>query len=80
METQNQIAVKMSQLSRSYGKVKALDLLSFQIEKGELFGFIGPDGAGKTTLFRIIASLLLPDMGSVKVGDFDTVKDFKEIR
>ncbi len=70
----------MSQLSRSYGKVKALDLLSFQIEKGELFGFIGPDGAGKTTLFRIIASLLLPDMGSVKVGDFDTVKDFKEIR
>ncbi|MBL6963352.1 MAG: ABC transporter ATP-binding protein [Bacteroidetes bacterium] len=80
METQNQIAVKVGQLSRSYGKVKALDLLSFQIVKGELFGFIGPDGAGKTTLFRIIASLLLPDVGSVKVGDFDTVKDFKEIR
>lgn len=80
MNIQNQVAIQVSQLSRSYGKVNALDNLNFQIEKGELFGFIGPDGAGKTTLFRIITSLLLPDKGSIKVNDFDAVEDFKEIR
>ena len=80
MNNPNLLAVQISNLSRSFGQVKALDMLSFQIEKGELFGFIGPDGAGKTTLFRIITSLLLPDEGSARVFDYDVVKDFKEIR
>ena len=80
MNNPNLLAVQISNLSRSFGQVKALDMLSFQIEKGELFGFIGPNGAGKTTLFRIITSLLLPDEGSARVFDYDVVKDFKEIR
>jgi ABC-type multidrug transport system ATPase subunit len=60
--------------------VKALDDVSFEVPKGELFGFIGPDGAGKTTLFRILATLLLPDEGSASVEGIDVVKDFKKIR
>jgi len=60
--------------------VKALDQISLSIEKGELFGFIGPDGAGKTTLFRIMTTLLIPDTGNAIVEGFDTVKDYKEIR
>jgi ABC-type multidrug transport system ATPase subunit len=72
------IAVK--NISRSYGSVKALDRVSFEVPKGELFGFIGPDGAGKTTLFRILATLVLPDEGSASVEGFDVVKDFKKIR
>jgi len=60
--------------------VKALDNVSFEVPKGELFGFIGPDGAGKTTLFRILATLVLPDEGKASVEGFDVVKDFKKIR
>ena len=67
-------------ISRSYGSVKALDNVSFEVPKGELFGFIGPDGAGKTTLFRILATLVLPDEGKASVEGFDVVKDFKKIR
>jgi ABC-2 type transport system ATP-binding protein len=74
------ISVNISELSKSYGKVKALDNLSLSIGKGELFGFIGPDGAGKTTLFRILTTLLIPDAGKATVEGFDTVKDYKKIR
>lgn len=72
--------IKVSHVSRSYGSVKALDSVSFEVNKGELFGFIGPDGAGKTTLFRILATLILPDEGIAKLGHFDVVKNYKEIR
>ncbi|MBN1117566.1 MAG: ABC transporter ATP-binding protein [Bacteroidales bacterium] len=67
-------------ISKSYQENQALKSVSFNINDGELFGFIGPDGAGKTSLFRIIASLLLPDCGSLKVFDYDVVKQYREIR
>ena len=73
-------SISITQLSKSYKDVKALDQISLSIEKGELFGFIGPDGAGKTTLFRIMTTLLIPDTGNAIVEGFDTVKDYKEIR
>ncbi len=60
--------------------VTALKGISFEVERGELFGLIGPDGAGKTSLIRIIATLLLPDNGYVTLDGFDTVKDYKAIR
>lgn len=74
--------VVVKNIVRTYdkGKVKALDDISFEVEQGELFGLIGPDGAGKTSLFRILTTLLLPDSGTAKVGGFDVVKDYKEIR
>lgn len=58
----------------------ALQNISFEVNRGELFGIIGPDGAGKSTLFRILTTLLLPAGGTAKVDGLDTVKDFKEIR
>lgn len=76
----NLTSIQVSELSKTYGKKAALANISFEVEKGELFGFIGPDGAGKTTLFRILATLLLPDTGEAKVEGLDTVKDYKEIR
>ncbi len=60
--------------------VLALNNVSLTIAPGELFGLIGPDGAGKTTLFRILATLLIPDSGSAKVSGFDTIKDYQAIR
>jgi ABC-2 type transport system ATP-binding protein len=72
--------IEARNISRSYGSNKALDSLSFGVNKGELFGFIGPDGAGKTTLFRILTTLLLPDVGTARLGNFDVVKDYREIR
>jgi len=73
-------SIEVNELTKKYGEITALDALSFKVKKGELLGFIGPDGAGKTTLFRILVSLLLPDSGSAKVEGFDVVKDFKKIR
>ncbi len=73
-------AIKIEQLSKSYGQLEALKPLSLQVEKGELFGLIGPDGAGKSTLFRILTTLLLPDTGTAEVAGFDVVKNYKEIR
>ena len=60
--------------------INALNNISFEVGKGELFGVIGPDGAGKTSLFRILTTLLLADSGFATVEGFDTVKDYKEIR
>jgi ABC-type multidrug transport system ATPase subunit len=67
-------------ISKYYGEVIALRDINFQVPEGELFGLIGPDGAGKTTLFRILTTLLLPDSGSASVCGWDVVKDLKEIR
>jgi len=64
----------------SEGQVKALNDISFNVEKGELFGLIGPDGAGKTSLFRILTTLLLPDSGDATVDNHDIRKDYQKIR
>ena len=77
------ISVSASHLSKYYGKkkeVKAVTDISFEVKKGELFGLIGPDGAGKTSLFRMLTTLLLPDEGSATVEGFDVVKDYRNIR
>jgi ABC-2 type transport system ATP-binding protein len=73
-------AIEVNNVSKSYGKVKALDDVSFSVGKGEIFGLIGPDGAGKTSMFRILCSLLLPESGSATVDGFDVVKQMKEVR
>lgn len=73
-------AVDVQNLGRSFGAVKALDQVSFSVEEGELFGLIGPDGAGKTTLFRVLSTLLLADRGTAAVDGFDVVRDAKNIR
>ena len=72
--------VSVDNLSRNYGSVIAIDRVSFTINEAELFGFVGPDGAGKTTLFRILTSLLLPDSGSATLMNLDVVHHYKEIR
>lgn len=75
-------AVVANQLVKWYGKEKtiAVESVSFEVEEGEIFGLIGPDGAGKTSIFRMLTTLLLPDGGSGRVAGFDIVKDYKEIR
>lgn len=74
--------VTVNNITKVYGKEKklAVDSVSFTVGKGELFGLIGPDGAGKTSIFRMLTTLLLPDGGSANVDGLDVVKDFKEIR
>jgi ABC-2 type transport system ATP-binding protein len=76
------IDVTVNNISKTYnkGKVKALSNISFEVEKGELFGIVGPDGAGKTTLFRILTTLLLADAGNASVNGSDVIKDYKAIR
>jgi len=74
------ISIRAEHLYKNYNKVQALDDISFEIDKGELFGFIGPDGAGKTTLFRILTTLILMDKGQATVEGLDVVKDFRELR
>ena len=73
-------AVSVNRLCKSYNGVKALDDVSFDVAKGELYGIIGPDGAGKTTLFRILTTLILPDKGTALVQSTDVVKDYSTIR
>lgn len=75
-------AVILKNITKTYAKgtVKALADVSLKVHKGELFGLIGPDGAGKTTLFRLLTTVLLPDSGSASVDGFDIVNDYKEIR
>ena len=73
-------AIEVKHISKSYGKVKALDDVSFSVGKGEVFGLIGPDGAGKTSMFRILCSLLLPETGTASVDEFDVVKQMKDVR
>lgn len=77
-------AVQVQELKKFYGppknRVNALNGISFQVGQGELFGLIGPDGAGKTSLFRILTTLLLPDGGQASLNGLDIVRDFMEIR
>lgn len=73
-------SVEIKNISKSYKNIKALNNISFEVEKGELFGLIGPDGAGKTTLFRILTSLLIQDEGSASLEGFDVINNYKEIR
>lgn len=73
-------AIEVHNISKSYGRVKALDDVSFSVGKGEVFGLIGPDGAGKTSMFRILCTLLLPDAGTASVDGYDVRKQTKEIR
>ena len=73
-------AIEVNQIAKSYGKVQALDEVSFSVGKGEVFGLIGPDGAGKTSMFRILCSLLLPDRGTATVDGFDVVTQMREVR
>ena len=73
-------AIEVSHISKSYGKVKALNDVSFSVGRGEVFGLIGPDGAGKTSMFRILSTLLLPDQGTATVDGFSTVSQMRDIR
>ena len=72
--------IEVNNISKSYGKVKALQDVSFSVGKGEVFGLIGPDGAGKTSMFRILCTLLLADEGTATVDGFDVVKQMTDIR
>jgi ABC-2 type transport system ATP-binding protein len=74
------MSIIVQNISKSYNKIKAVEAISFDVKEGELFGLIGPDGAGKTTIFRILTTLLLANEGSVTVAGFDVVKEFKSIR
>ena len=67
-------------IDKSFGAIKALDQIDFEVRDGELFGLIGPDGAGKSTLFRIMASLLIPEAGRCTMHGHDVVKDYREVR
>lgn len=75
-------SVVVNNITKTYGKEKqvAVDRVSFSVNKGELFGLIGPDGAGKTSIFRMLTTLLLPDGGSASVDGYDIVKDYRQIR
>jgi ABC-type multidrug transport system ATPase subunit len=75
-------AITLEHITKTYNKgaVTAVDDISFSVESGELFGLIGPDGAGKTSIFRILTTLLLPEKGSATVAGYDVVKDFQKIR
>lgn len=73
-------AVIVKNISKSYAGKTAVDEVSFSVKKGEIFGLIGPDGAGKTSIFRMLTTLLLPNAGSAIVDGFDIVADYKQIR
>jgi len=73
-------SIIVNNVSKSYKKVIAIEDISFEAGKGEVFGFIGPDGAGKTTLFRILATLLFPDKGDATLNGLDVIRDYKKLR
>ncbi|SDJ12097.1 ABC-type multidrug transport system, ATPase component [Flavobacterium glycines] len=74
------MSIKVQNISKSYKNNVAVSNISFDVKEGELFGLIGPDGAGKTTLFRILTTVLLANEGSAAVAGFDVVKEYKAIR
>ena len=74
------MSICLSNISKSYKELQALQNISFEVKEGELFGLIGPDGAGKTTLFRILTTLLIADEGTASVAGYDVLKDYKSIR
>lgn len=74
------LAIEVNGISKSYDKVKALDHVSLEVQRGEIYGLIGPDGAGKTTLFKILVTLLNADEGNAKVDGLDVVSDYRKVR
>ena len=74
------MSISVQNISKSYKNIKAIDAISFEVNSGELFGLIGPDGAGKTSLFRILTTLLIADEGKATVADYDVIEDYKAIR
>ncbi|MBV5284209.1 MAG: ABC transporter ATP-binding protein [Paludibacter sp.] len=77
---QSESAISCKSINKTYDAIEALKGVDFEVERGEIFGIIGPDGAGKTTLFRILTTLILADSGTASVDGFDVVNDYKEIR
>jgi ABC-type multidrug transport system ATPase subunit len=75
-----QYPILIDNISKSYEEIDALNHISFKVKEAEIFGLIGPDGAGKTSLFRILTTLILPDSGTAFVRGFHIVKDYKKIR
>ena len=73
-------SISIQHISKSYKEVQAITDISLEVQKGELFGLIGPDGAGKTTLMRILMTLLIQDEGTATMNGFDVIKDYKKIR
>jgi ABC-type multidrug transport system ATPase subunit len=74
------VSISIQHISKSFKDVIALKDISLEVKEGELFGLIGPDGAGKTTLFRILTTLLIADEGNATVANFDVIEDYKKIR
>jgi len=74
------VSISLKHISKYYGDLKAVNNISFEVKEGELFGLIGPDGAGKTTLFRILTTLLIASEGEANVAGYDVVKDYIDIR
>ena len=77
-------SIIVTNITKTYGKAKekilAVDNVSFNVNSGEIFGLIGPDGAGKTSIFRMLTTVLLPDSGSASIEGLDIIKDYKKIR
>lgn len=73
-------AIDIAGVCKAYGNIQALDNVSLTVQKGEMFGLIGPDGAGKSTLYRLLSTLLVPDSGTLSVLGLDTVKNYRELR
>ena len=76
----NNSSVSFQEVTKFYGKKRAVGPVSFEVQPGELFGLIGPDGAGKTTLFRMLTTLLLPDKGMITLDGLDVVKEYRKVR
>lgn len=74
------MSISVQNISKSYKSIQAIDDVSFEVNEGELFGLIGPDGAGKTTIFRILTTLLIANKGNAKVLEYDVKQDYKAIR
>lgn len=74
------VAISVQNINKKYGDIHALNNISFDVEQGEIYGIIGPDGAGKTSLFRILTTLLLAESGTATIDGLDVVKDYKQIR
>ncbi|MFQ6123923.1 MAG: ABC transporter ATP-binding protein [Candidatus Heimdallarchaeota archaeon] len=74
------IAIEVSDLTKFYGKLRAVDRISFNVKKGEIFGFLGPNGAGKTTTIKMLACLLKPDNGTATVEGHDVIHDSRIVR
>ncbi len=74
------IAIDVAGITKRYGTLTALDNVSFKVERGMMFGLIGPDGSGKSSLYKILATLVSPDSGTATVCGLDTVKDYAKLR